>query len=98
VDDSRARCEKQLKIDRLSIWHVLGLALVLRALLALMGFCFTHDASIFHTPDSASYIVPARELRNGTSCLWMRFHRSTSTTKISFRQLVHLCLFAIHLG
>ena len=38
MDDSRARCEKQLKIDRLSIWHVLGLALVLRALLALMGF------------------------------------------------------------
>jgi 4-amino-4-deoxy-L-arabinose transferase-like glycosyltransferase len=27
-----------------------------------MGFCFTHDASIFYTPDSASYIVPAREL------------------------------------
>ena len=51
-----------VKIDRLNIWHVLGLTLVLRALLPTMGFCFTHDACIFYTPDSASYIVPAREL------------------------------------
>jgi 4-amino-4-deoxy-L-arabinose transferase-like glycosyltransferase len=46
----------------LSIWLVLGLALLLRALLPALGYLFTHDATIFYTPDSVSYIVPAREL------------------------------------
>jgi len=41
---------------------VLGLALFLRALLPISGYVYTRDATIFYTPDTASYIVPAREL------------------------------------
>jgi 4-amino-4-deoxy-L-arabinose transferase-like glycosyltransferase len=41
---------------------VLGVALLLRALLPTLGYLHTHDVTIFYTPDSASYIVPAREL------------------------------------
>jgi len=51
-----------IKIAHLNIWFVLGLALFLRTLLPVVGFCYTRDATIFYTPDSASYIVPAREL------------------------------------
>jgi len=40
----------------------LGVALFLRALLPTLGYCYTRDASIFYTPDTASYIEPAREL------------------------------------
>ena len=46
----------------LNIWFVLGVALFLRALLPTLGYCYTRDASIFYTPDTASYIEPAREL------------------------------------
>jgi hypothetical protein len=60
----RASCMSKgaVKIGRLNIWSVLGLALFLRALLPMLGYCYTRDATIFYTPDSASYIVPAREL------------------------------------
>jgi 4-amino-4-deoxy-L-arabinose transferase-like glycosyltransferase len=51
-----------VKIGRLNIWSVLGLALSLRVLLPILGYCHTRDATIFYTPDSASYIVPAHEL------------------------------------
>src|SRR6266851_2451317 len=51
-----------LNIGHLSIRFVLGLALFLRTLLPLLGYCYTHDVTIFYTPDTASYIVPAREL------------------------------------
>lgn len=49
-------------IDRLNIWLVLGLALFLRTLLPTLGYYKTRDPSIFYTPDTASYLVPAREL------------------------------------
>ncbi len=49
-------------IGYLNIWSVLGLALFLRALLPISGYLYTRDATIFYTPDSESYIVPAREL------------------------------------
>jgi 4-amino-4-deoxy-L-arabinose transferase-like glycosyltransferase len=51
-----------VKISRLNIWFVLGLALILRALLPILGYYITRDASIFYTPDSAFYIAPAHEL------------------------------------
>jgi Gpi18-like mannosyltransferase len=47
---------------RLNIWCVLGLAIFLRALLPISAYLYTRDPTIFHTADSASYIVPAREL------------------------------------
>jgi hypothetical protein len=46
----------------LNIWFVLGLALFLRALLPILGYCYTRDVTIFYTPDTASYVVPAHEL------------------------------------
>jgi Dolichyl-phosphate-mannose-protein mannosyltransferase len=49
-------------IGHLNIWSVLALALFLRALLPISAYLYTRDATIFYTPDSASYIVPAREL------------------------------------
>jgi 4-amino-4-deoxy-L-arabinose transferase-like glycosyltransferase len=50
------------KIGHPGLWLVLGLALLLRALLPILGYCYTHDVTIFCTPDTASYVVPAREL------------------------------------
>ena len=50
-----------IKIAHLNIWFVLGVALFLRMLLPVVGYC-TRDATIFYTPHSASYIVSAREL------------------------------------
>ncbi len=44
------------------IWLVLALALSLRAMLPILGYCYTRDATIFDTPDTASYLAPAREL------------------------------------
>jgi len=41
---------------------VLGLALLLRALLPISGYCYTRDVTIFDTPDTESYVAPAREL------------------------------------
>jgi Dolichyl-phosphate-mannose-protein mannosyltransferase len=49
-------------IGYLNIRFVLGLALFLRALFPISGYLYTRDATIFYTPDTASYIVPAREL------------------------------------
>ncbi|HVB81760.1 MAG TPA: glycosyltransferase family 39 protein [Candidatus Binataceae bacterium] len=46
----------------LKIWSALGLALFLRALFPVVGYCYTRDVTIFYTPDTASYIAPAREL------------------------------------
>jgi hypothetical protein len=51
-----------VNIGRLNIWFVLGLALLSRALLPIQGYCYTHDVTIFYTPDTAPYVVPAREL------------------------------------
>ena len=49
-------------VGHLNIWFVLGLALFLRALLPILGYCYTRDVTIFYTPDTASYVVPAHEL------------------------------------
>jgi len=51
-----------LNLDIINIRFVLVLTLILRILLPILGFRYTRDATIFYTPDSASYIVPAREL------------------------------------
>jgi hypothetical protein len=51
-----------LTLGHLNIRLVLGLALFLRALLPISGYLYTRDATIFYTPDTATYIVPAREL------------------------------------
>jgi Dolichyl-phosphate-mannose-protein mannosyltransferase len=53
---------RPLNIGHLNIWLVLALALFLRTLLPLLGYWHTHDVTIFYTPDTDSYIVPAREL------------------------------------
>jgi len=45
-----------------NIWWVLGLALFLRSLLPISGYLYTRDATIFGTPDTASYTIPAHEL------------------------------------
>ncbi len=63
VADPPPRMSKNaVNIGRLNIWLVLGLALFLRALLPILGYCYTRDVTIFYTPDTASYVVPAREL------------------------------------
>jgi 4-amino-4-deoxy-L-arabinose transferase-like glycosyltransferase len=49
-------------MSRLKIWWVLGLALLLRTLLPILGYFYTRDDTIVYTPDTVSYIVPAREL------------------------------------
>jgi hypothetical protein len=49
-------------MSRLKIWWVLGLALFLRTLLPILGYFYTRDDTIVYTPDTVSYIVPAREL------------------------------------
>jgi hypothetical protein len=51
-----------VKVGRSRLWFVLGLALLLRAMLPTLGYCYTHDVTVFYTPDTASYIVPTREL------------------------------------
>ena len=51
-----------IKIGFFNIWFILGLALVLRASLPILGYRYTHDPSIYFTPDTASYVVPAQEL------------------------------------
>jgi hypothetical protein len=49
-------------MSHLKIWWVLGLALLLRTLFPILGYFYTRDATIVYTPDTVSYIVPAREL------------------------------------
>jgi hypothetical protein len=51
-----------VRIAHPGLWLVLGLALLLRALLPIVGYCYTHDVTIFDTPDTESYVAPAREL------------------------------------
>jgi hypothetical protein len=45
-----------------NIWWILGLATLLRSLFPILGYAYTRDITIFYTPDSASYLAPAREL------------------------------------
>jgi hypothetical protein len=45
-----------------NIWRVLLLAFVLRVLLPISGYFYTHDESIIYGGDAAQYIVPARQL------------------------------------
>src|SRR5216683_4938379 len=46
----------------LNIFFVLGVALSLRLLVPLLGYLYTRDISIFHGPDTESYVLPAQEL------------------------------------
>jgi len=48
-----------------TIWLVLALATALRAALPLIAVAVTRDASVFHTPDSASYVALAQGLASG---------------------------------
>jgi hypothetical protein len=47
---------------RTGIWHVLFLALCLRLVLPLWGLLYTHDAKIFSSVDTWSFVAPAQEL------------------------------------
>ncbi len=48
--------------SRFPLGCILGIALVLRILLPLLGYLFTHDRTIFYAGDSEQYLVPANEL------------------------------------
>lgn len=50
------------RISRLDIWQVLGFALFLRILLPVLGYLHTRDVTIFYSPDTETYVAPAREL------------------------------------
>src|SRR5208282_468120 len=60
--ETQQMSERPVNIGLFNIWSVLGIALLLRTLLPILGYCHTHDVTIFYTPDTASYVVPAREL------------------------------------
>lgn len=47
---------------RLNIWTVLGIALAMRIVLPVWAYSRTRDATIFYTPDTPQYLVPAREM------------------------------------
>jgi 4-amino-4-deoxy-L-arabinose transferase-like glycosyltransferase len=49
-------------IRGLNIGHVLILALLLRALLPILGYLRTRDIAIFYDPDTDTYLTPAKEL------------------------------------
>jgi 4-amino-4-deoxy-L-arabinose transferase-like glycosyltransferase len=55
--EQRSRKNWQFEIS-----YILGLALSLRSIFPILGYSYTRDATIFYTPDTASYILPAREL------------------------------------
>ncbi len=57
-----AHAQKRREQWQLKILCILGLALLLRVLFPLLGYSYTRDVTIFYTPDTASYIAPAREL------------------------------------
>jgi hypothetical protein len=50
--------QKRQEEWRLRIWWILGLALFLRSLLPILGYCYTRDVTIFYTPDTESYLIP----------------------------------------
>jgi len=52
----------QYPTRQVNIGHVLGVALLLRIFLPLAGYFYTPDVTIFHDPDTDTYIAPAREL------------------------------------
>jgi hypothetical protein len=47
---------------QINIGYVLGVALLLRIFLPLAGYFYARDVTIFHDPDTDTYIAPAREL------------------------------------
>ena len=46
----------------LYLWYILGIALLLRSLIPILAYFHTRDVAIFHAPDTASYVEPARQL------------------------------------
>ncbi|HEX4210938.1 MAG TPA: glycosyltransferase family 39 protein [Candidatus Binataceae bacterium] len=57
-----SRVEMAAPNRQLKIFHIVGLALLLRVLLPSAAYFYTRDSTIFYTADSASYIAPAGEL------------------------------------
>jgi Dolichyl-phosphate-mannose-protein mannosyltransferase len=49
-------------IGRVNIYHIVGLAFLLRALLPTLAYLHTQDVTIFSAPDTESYVAPAQEL------------------------------------
>jgi len=49
-------------IDHYSIYHILGLALLLRSLVPTLAYLYTGNVATFYAPDTESYVMPAREL------------------------------------
>jgi 4-amino-4-deoxy-L-arabinose transferase-like glycosyltransferase len=45
-----------------NLYLVVGLALLLRALLPTFAYLYTRDITIFQSPDTKTYVVPAQEL------------------------------------
>ena len=44
------------------LWYILGVALLVRSSVPLVAYFYTRDITIFHAPDTASYVEPARQL------------------------------------
>ncbi|MBI1870443.1 MAG: glycosyltransferase family 39 protein [Chlamydiae bacterium] len=54
--------KQEIKRSMLSLRSILFLAVMLRGLWGMVAFYFTRDASIFYSPDSASYVALAKEM------------------------------------
>ena len=50
------------RIARAGVWQVLGLGLILRLVVPIVGYIHTHDIKMFYCPDTPTYVVPAQEL------------------------------------
>ena len=50
------------QIARSGVWQALGLGLILRLVVPIVGYVHTHDIKMFYSPDTVSYVVPAQEL------------------------------------
>ena len=50
------------QIACVDIWKVIALGLVLRLFIPIVGYVRTHDIKIFYSPDTLTYVVPAREM------------------------------------
>jgi 4-amino-4-deoxy-L-arabinose transferase-like glycosyltransferase len=44
------------------LFYILSVALFVRSLIPILAYFYTRDVTIFHAPDTASYIEPARQL------------------------------------
>src|SRR6266852_7004003 len=44
------------------LWYILGVALFVRSFIPIVVHLYSRDITIFHAPDTASYVEPARQL------------------------------------